>query len=140
MVKSKYEKLRDWLEEECPEGDIECLHDQWKNIEAFRATSPKATPGGTERLFDATVRQIAEIWGREWRRTMERWAEENPVQAEIWGYRPYMSEIIEVIPLAYVREMSVAEIAAATGYSSHSVWNTLWLARKIGIEIPPWRW
>lgn len=140
MVKTNYEKLYEWLEEECPEGDIECLHEQWKRIEAFRATCPKATPAGTERLFDATVRPIAEAWGREWRRQMERWVEENPVQAEVWGYRPYMAKIIEVIPLAYVKEMSISEIAAMTGYSVHSVWNTLWFARKIGIEIPPWRW
>ncbi|MEM4455280.1 MAG: hypothetical protein QXT28_11250 [Thermofilaceae archaeon] len=138
--RSNYEKLERWFEEQCAEGDVECLREQWKEIEALRAAYPKATPAGTENLFDATIRPIAEAWGRAWRMRMEHWAEANPEQAEAWGFRPYMLKIIEIAPLAYVREMSIAEIAALTGYSPHSVWNTFWLARRIGIEVPYWRW
>lgn len=141
MPRGDYERLSDWVERQCMEDDVECLRDVWDTFISERHRKyPGATPDGDERLYEFTVKPILESIGRRWREEMEAWVRANPEQAEAWGFRWRMLDILEYMPLAFFQGLSGSELAALFGVSRHYVENTAWLARRIGIPVPyrPW--
>lgn len=63
-------------------------------------------------------------------------AKQDPEARANW--RPYMEKVLPYALSGYFDRMSQSEIASAAGVSAHSVWNTVWWARKYaGVDLYP---